>query len=402
MAIRVTTETYPPLHAAAEERAAVVRLCARLTGDPDAAEDLAQEALLLAWRHEQALKDPDKRLQWVLGIARNVSLSWNRKRRRGSVTPVPDGFCGAPGATKPEELPADEPEPLLELERNELARLLDRVMALLPPETREVLVAKYIEESPHSEIAGRLDLSEGALKVRLHRGRLALRRVLTTELHREAAAHGLCPEGAGRWEETRIYCPQCGRHRLMGRFDRDNPDGRFQLHCPDCHPDPAFAVSNTHVGYGHFRNLLGDVRAYKPALSRLLTWVHGYYARGLEDGAVGCAICGRVTRLRAGLPDTVPPYARGFPGLHVRCEGCAEVIWSESVFGLALCLPEARRFWREHPRVRALLAREVEAGGIPALVITFASLTGSARLDVVLARDTFRLLGVSGASAAGP
>jgi RNA polymerase sigma factor (sigma-70 family) len=401
LAIRMTAETDIQPHPTSEERAAVVRLCARLTGDPDAAQDLAQETLFLAWSHERELRDPAKRRQWVLGIARNVSLSWNRKRRRGATTPAPDALYGDRRTADPDDLAADEPEPMLELERGELAELLDRAMALLPPETRDVLVAKYIEESPHSEIAGRLGLSEGALKARLHRGRIALRRVLTTELHPEAAAHGLPVEGVERWEETRMWCVRCGRRRLMGRFDKDSPDGRFHLYCPDCHPDPDFTFSNTLIGHGHFRELLGNVRAYKPALSRLMVWVHGYYRQGLENGTVACVGCGRSARLRLHLPDTVPPYARGLRGLHVRCDGCAGVVCFEELSNLALSLPEARWFWREHPRIRTLPEREVKADGRPAVVTTFESVTDSARLEVVFSRETLRLLGVHGATDAG-
>ena len=39
------------------ERTRLVHLCARLTGDSNAAEDLAQETLLEAWRHFDALRD---------------------------------------------------------------------------------------------------------------------------------------------------------------------------------------------------------------------------------------------------------------------------------------------------------------------------------------------------------
>ncbi len=395
--------TYPSqfedARAISADRDRLLRFCTRYTGNSAAAEDLAQQTLLEALEHGHELRNPDARRSWLFGIARNQCLLWARGRGREvpSLT-EPDGEREIPGGN-PWQVGDVDLE--MELERDELARLLDRAMAQLPPETRDALVWKYIEESPQAEVAERLRLTEGAVEARLHRGKLALRRILTTELGEAAAAYGLAAASDTGWEETRIYCPQCGRHRLRGRFDRDTPDGRFQLHCPDCHPDPAFAVSNTHVGYGHFRDLLGGMRAYKPALSRLLAWVHGYYARGLEDGVVGCAICGRTTRLWAGLPDTAPPYARGFPGLHVRCEGCAEVICAESVFGLALSVPEARRFWREHPRIRTLPAREVEAGGVPALVIMFESLTGPTRLDVMVSRETLRVLGTYGASVAG-
>lgn len=53
------------------EREVLVRYCARYTGESDVAEDLAQQTLLQAWRHEQQLRDPQARRGWLLGIARN-------------------------------------------------------------------------------------------------------------------------------------------------------------------------------------------------------------------------------------------------------------------------------------------------------------------------------------------
>jgi predicted RNA polymerase sigma factor len=57
------------LHA---EHARLVRLCAYLTGDRDAADDLAQETLIKAWRHRHKLTDPDGPSAGLNAIARNV------------------------------------------------------------------------------------------------------------------------------------------------------------------------------------------------------------------------------------------------------------------------------------------------------------------------------------------
>src|SRR5437016_9913510 len=65
-----------------EERTRLLRLCLAITGDVDAVEDLVQETLLEAWRHEHILRDATRRRQWLSGIARNVCLRWLRKRRR--------------------------------------------------------------------------------------------------------------------------------------------------------------------------------------------------------------------------------------------------------------------------------------------------------------------------------
>ena len=64
------------------ERARLVRLCAHLTGDPDRAEDLAQEALLIAQTREADLRRLDRRWPWLAGIARHLSVDWVGRRRR--------------------------------------------------------------------------------------------------------------------------------------------------------------------------------------------------------------------------------------------------------------------------------------------------------------------------------
>jgi RNA polymerase sigma factor (sigma-70 family) len=372
------------------ERARLVRLCARLTGDREAAEDLAQETLLVAWRNSHKLYGPELHSKWLAGIARKVCLSW--ARGRGRELRRLERTDGEPDAG-PERL-ADEFDVEVELERDELVDLLDRALALLPDETRGVLIKRYVEESPHSEIAARLGISDKAVSMRLSRGKLLLRRVLITELGQEAISHGLISPDAAGWQETRIWCPSCGRRRLMGRFDRNDPDSRFRLRCRDCHPDPDFAHSNVHIGRGHFRELLEGVRTFKPALNRIGNWVSDCYTSGLREGSLPCANCGRRNLLRLHLSERVPPYVRSQSGLHVRCEACDEVVWENTLPGLLLSLPEAKRFQREHPRIRTLPEREIRFEGTPALVTTFESLSGSDRLDVICSRDTLEPLGL--------
>jgi DNA-directed RNA polymerase specialized sigma24 family protein len=69
-----------------ERRRRLVRLCATISGDAQAAEDLAQETLLEAWRNAHKLHDPSGADRWVAAIARNVCLRW--ARRRGRDVPV--------------------------------------------------------------------------------------------------------------------------------------------------------------------------------------------------------------------------------------------------------------------------------------------------------------------------
>ena len=117
------------------ERRRLVRLCATLSGSRDAAEDLAQETLLEAWRNLHKLHDPAGADRWLSAIARNVCLRWARGRGRDAdrLAPLTDDDAA------PDDLDVE-----VELERAELAELLDRALGLLPARTRDVLVQRYV------------------------------------------------------------------------------------------------------------------------------------------------------------------------------------------------------------------------------------------------------------------
>ncbi len=377
----------------ARERAGLVRLCARLTGDPAAAEDLAQETLLEAWRHRDALRDPDRLEAWLAGIARNICLRWGRIHARAAahrLTPLSATPAATPGADDP--LPAIElalaaPDDLeLELERQELIVLLDRALALLPAETRAALVAHYVDESPLAEIAARLGASASAVAMRLQRGRLALRRVLATEFADELAAYRLDgATGVGAWEQTPLWCSLCGRHYLLGRYHREA--GEWWLRCPACSVNAQDVLIHTNS-----RAILGGVKGYKRAYERLWAWVNAYYPPNLAARAVPCLRCGHITPLRHGTSG--PAALRGVILEH-DCPSC-DTNHFISLDALILAHPAGRRFQRRHPRLRLLPREEVEAQGRPASVTTYESLTGSARLVAVTAADTFEMLSIAG------
>ena len=256
------------LHA---ERARLVRLCACLTGNSDAAEDLAQETLVEAWRHAHKLYDPSGRDRWLAAIARNVCRRWARSRGRELARRAYESWDA--GAAEPEDGPAGELDVEVDLERHELAQLLDRALALLPPITRQILIESYVEESPQAEVAARLRLSEGAVAMRLHRGKLALRRVLATEFSQDAAAYGLIDVDAQEWHETRIWCSSCGQCRYMGAYNQRTGD--LVLRCPSCFHH-GFNLGQAERG----EPLLGG-KGHKSALFRRIAWAEGYFRQAL-------------------------------------------------------------------------------------------------------------------------
>src|SRR5260370_39519243 len=68
------------------DRARLVRLCLRYSGDPHAAEDLAQETLIEAWRNQHKLtnSEQDGQARWLSAIAHHVCQRWARSQKRDS------------------------------------------------------------------------------------------------------------------------------------------------------------------------------------------------------------------------------------------------------------------------------------------------------------------------------
>jgi RNA polymerase sigma-70 factor (ECF subfamily) len=372
------------------ERTRLVGLYASLARNRDVAEDLAQETLFEAWKHRHALRERDRASQWLKGIARNVFLRWRQRERgevaRYTVVPVAHGsVCEDehPAVVALETL-ADDFDLERELERHELATLLDQAMGLLPPGARALLVRRYIEGWTLAELAQRLGVSEGAMKLRLHRGKLALRRVLIEEFAETAQAYGFAQPAAGGWEETRLWCIACGQYRLLGRLKQGNGPGEFSLRCPGC-----FA-SRGMIYHDSDATLLGGVTRYKSAMARISTWADGYFREALRNRGVACrrrAHLAALTGDPGGEDYSADPLA-SLRALAVTCGYCG-LRNVQSHAGLILASAQGQAFWREHPRIRLLPERKVETQGRAALVTSFASVVDGARFEVISARDTY-------------
>lgn len=362
-----------------KERPRLVRLCTSWLGDPVAAEDVVQETLLEAWRKIENLRDPQAFRGWLSGIAHNMSL--RRLRRQGRDLAIIQTSLQTSDilSTIPSSLDFE-----VELDRADLAHLLEQALALLPAETRTVLIQKYIEDASHRAIADQLGISENVVAVRLHRGKLALQKLLAGELQAETAAFGLLTAG-DTWQETRIWCTNCGHCRLLGKLN----DTEFVLRCPDCNDEPG----SFHSQSGRKYPFDADFKTFRPALKRFSTRMDDLFQTAIRQGFAPCGKCGRSLPLRHTIAHYAPPSIRAKRGLHVYCYDC-EAGSYESLDGLALNLPQGRAFFQAHPRIHALPQSEIEQAGVPAIVVSFAGVVNNATYDVILKRGTYETLAV--------
>ena len=137
----------------------------RMLGPARPVDDVVQIVWLKAVRGIGRLDDPDRLAAWLFRIARRSAADVLRRRsRRGSV-PLPE----------PELVPADEPPPEGDVDRERLEQGLGR----LSREDREAVVLHYFEHLPIAEVAAACDVPEGTVKSRLHRARRQLHETLT-------------------------------------------------------------------------------------------------------------------------------------------------------------------------------------------------------------------------------
>jgi RNA polymerase sigma-70 factor (ECF subfamily) len=141
----------------------------RVTRDSALAEDAAQEALLRAWRARASCRTPEAPGPWLVAIARNVALGALTRQRQQPYSVALEGS----------RLREADPKA-----QDAMTQALERVifgdlLRLLTAPERRLLRLRYEDDLTHPEIARRLGLPEGTVKVRLHRLRARLHEELS-------------------------------------------------------------------------------------------------------------------------------------------------------------------------------------------------------------------------------
>jgi len=147
----------------------VHNLCYRMLGEPEAAEDAAQETFLRAFQHLHRYDQKRPFATWLLSIAAHYCID-RLRRRKFSVLSIDDdeeenGF----------ELPdLRAPNPEMETARHEDRERVHVLLKKLEAIDRAAIVLRYWQDYSEAEIAETLHLTVSAVKSRLHRARRQL------------------------------------------------------------------------------------------------------------------------------------------------------------------------------------------------------------------------------------
>ncbi len=154
----------------------------RLTGSPEDAEDVLQDAFVRAFEKLGQFHGESTFYTWVYRIAVNLALSGHRKRRIRNALRLERTPPASRGAHPADE--SAESDPSAPMERAERERIVEDALNRLSAEHRAIVVLKDFEGHRYEEISTILDIPVGTVRSRLHRARCELRdrlRVLVDE-----------------------------------------------------------------------------------------------------------------------------------------------------------------------------------------------------------------------------
>ena len=154
------------------------RLAWSILGDADEAKDLSQEAFLRLFERASSFDGRSKFSTWFHRILVNLCLD----HRRGRQSWLRRWLAPEAGAARDDVLerqPAPpEDDPTARVARKQLMTKAWQALARLSPQQRAALVLQVEEDLSAKEIARVLDCSEATVRVHLHRGVSALRKIL--------------------------------------------------------------------------------------------------------------------------------------------------------------------------------------------------------------------------------
>lgn len=161
----------------------------RIVGDADEAEEAVQEAFISACGRMSSFEGRSKLSTWLYRITTNAALM-RLRRRRENIVSLDEPLSLDENADLPRQLGDWTVEPGKQALSSELRSEMEQAIRALPPTLRAAFILRDVQGLSTQEAAEALEITETALKVRLHRARLQLREQLANYLaeHHEAEA----------------------------------------------------------------------------------------------------------------------------------------------------------------------------------------------------------------------
>ncbi len=143
-----------------------------LCGNRTDAEDIVQEAYLKAYKYFDRFDGGNPR-PWLLAIVRNACFTWLGRNRSRQLVFVDDARLQAVSDAQPQD-PDTDGSPEQQLQRRQAKAALNRAIATLTPEFREVILLREVQGLSYKEIAAVIDAPIGTVMSRLARARKLL------------------------------------------------------------------------------------------------------------------------------------------------------------------------------------------------------------------------------------
>jgi RNA polymerase sigma-70 factor (ECF subfamily) len=156
------------------------RYASRLCGETEAAKDLVQETFLNAYRGFKNFRGDAQFSTWLYTIASRVCLRMRRRRKGAPERELSlDEFIPTSDGEFRLQIPVEGLSPEAALQNKQLRKALDAAIGKLPKKYKMVLVLRDMEGLGAKEVGAIVGLNERAVKSRLHRARLFVRRELS-------------------------------------------------------------------------------------------------------------------------------------------------------------------------------------------------------------------------------
>lgn len=151
----------------------VYAIALRSAGSPEDAADITQDVFLRAWRSIESFRGDSGFSTWLFRITMNICVDHARHRQTQPQTMALTN-------DEDEERPIHDTSPTPEehLDNSELGRELAAALDEVSEEHRRIVLLRDVSGMSYTEIAEILEISEGTVKSRLARARIALRKVL--------------------------------------------------------------------------------------------------------------------------------------------------------------------------------------------------------------------------------